>query len=202
MCGGFSIISKKNTLIERFHADFNFDYTPVSNARPGQNLPVILAPQRVISLARFGYLPHWLNSSSVTGRLPKPVINARAETISNKPFFKDSFLHRRCLILADSFFEWEKEAGGKRQYRILLKTEEPFAFAGVWDELPDNMLGFAIITVPANSDVLPIHDRMPVILSPDEEEKWLNPNLNQVNAHELLHPSPPGLLQSHPVIKN
>ncbi len=276
MCGGFSIISKEKKLFQRFHAEpDNFSLQPRYNARPGQDLPVILGsdPHKII-LAHWGYLPHWAvlpkpqphpdkgtisdigTTSGARPRLsplPRPQINARAETIAAKPFYKESFLRRRCLIPADSFFEWgpalsgpvkatlpasktssasAKPGSSKQPYRILLKTGEPFAFAGIWDEIRDHegtfRPAFAIITVEANKDVAPIHDRMPAILLPEEEAVWLAeipriPPIPRIHGGEigrslmigrspgikpstyslaaLLHPYPNGLLTSYPVSK-
>lgn len=248
MCGGFSIISKEKKLFQRFHAEpDNFSLSPRYNARPGQDLPVILGsnPHKIIE-AHWGYLPHWAAIHNTecqrkdtrclpgAATLPRPQINARAETIASKPFYKDSFLHRRCLILADSFFEWAPAAAStpakaaastpakaasrsaKTPYRILLKTGEPFAFAGIWDEIPDRegtiRPAFAIITIAANKDVSPIHDRMPAILLPEEEAAWLAPTpgiastpgisektLGTPSLANLLHPYPNGLLTAYPV---
>lgn len=260
MCGGFSIISKEKKLFQRFHAEpDNFSLSPRYNARPGQDLPVILGsdPHKIIQ-AHWGYLPHWAANISTTSDIgtisgihslphtprtfPRPQINARAETIAAKPFYKDSFLHRRCLILADSFFEWAPAAAASKKpataalpgtaakspassgikshpakapWRILLKTGEPFAFAGIWDEIPDHegtiRPAFAIITVAANKDVSPIHDRMPAILLPEEEAVWLaapqtpgvarSPGISPSPAAllNLLRPYPNGLLTAYPV---
>ncbi len=202
MCGGFSLINKADTLKKRFNAELpDTPLAPNYNARPGQHLPVILgsAPGK-IQTAFWGYRPHYANPSS-----SKAVINARAETLADKPYFKDSFLHRRCLILADGFYEWRKTAKGKQPYRITLSSGELFAMAGLWDENADNhgeiMPVFAIITVEANKEMAEIHERMPAIFLPDEEDKWLSSATNIQLAHKLLKPYQDGFLNIYPVSK-
>ena len=104
------------------------------------------------------------------------MINAKAETIAEKPAYKGCLKHKRCLILADSFYEWKKTKDGKRPYRIFLKNEEPFAFAGIWDlweKGESALVSCSIITTGANALVKNIHDRMPVILPPEDEARWL-----------------------------
>ena len=133
MCGGFSITANAKVIKARFNAEFEDEgFLPNYNARPGQNLPVILNDDPgIITNIFWGYVPHWMKDPSA-----KKIINARAETVATKGFYKDSFLNRRCLVIADGFYEWKapsKGASGKQPYRIILKNEEPFAFAGVWD---------------------------------------------------------------------
>ena len=202
MCGGYSLISGKNTIKKRFNADLpDMLLSPNYNARPGQHLPVILGGKpHKISLAFWGYKPHWAGSKSA-----KAVINTRAETLAQKRYFSDSFKVRRCLILADSFYEWMKTPKGKQPYRILLKNDEPFAFAGIWDEGADShgeiMPVFTIITVAANIDMAPIHDRMPAILPAEDENVWLSAETSLEQAIEMLEPYPDGLLKTYPVSK-
>jgi putative SOS response-associated peptidase YedK len=207
MCGGFSITSKEKKLTERFKADIpeNLHITNL-NARPGQFLPVIKSPgtnkKPQIELMKWGYMPHW----AVKANSPisaKKVINARSESIFIKPYFRESILDRRLMILADGFFEWKQFEKGKQQYRIMLKSEEPFAFAGIWDLAPDQngemIPHFAIITVEANDDVREIHGRMPVILLPEDEQTWLKNDLLKSAISNLLKPYPNGLLKSQPL---
>lgn len=202
MCGGYSIISDKNTLKKRFSAD-SADYHsgPNYNARPGQRLPVVMDSfSGKIVEAFWGFRPHWANAAS-----SKAVINARSETLAAKSYFKDSFLHRRCLVIADSFYEWKKTPAGKQPFLVSLKTDEPFAMAGIWDENIDNhgeiMPVFAIITVEANEDMKPIHERMPVILLPEHEKEWLTHETSPEHALKLLQSCPKGLIKTHPVSK-
>ena len=202
MCGGYSLIAGKNTIRKRFRAEpVDFPESPDYNARPGEHLPVILNSKRdEIRPAFWGYRPHWAKPGS-----SKAVINARAETLALKPYFKDSFRRRRCLVIADSFYEWKKTRSGKQPYLIGLKTDEPFAMAGLWDENADNhgeiMPVFAIITVDANKEMAPIHERMPAILLPELEEEWLSPKTSPQHALKLLQPYPDHKIKTFPVSK-
>jgi len=171
---------------------------PRYNAAPGQNLPVIrnTSPDK-IHLMRWGLIPAWAKSSNHEYHL----INARAETISEKNVFRSAFRGRRCLVLADGFYEWSKSQGRKTPYRITLRTETPFAFAGIWsiwtDQTETNVHSFSIITTEANSLVAEIHQRMPVILFPEDEKNWLT--LPPEDGLKLLTPYPTELMQAYPV---
>ncbi len=144
-------------------------------------------------------MPAWADGRSDV----KPLINARAETVATKPFFRDAFKRKRCLVLADGFYEWKRTGKGKIPYRIALKTEEPFAFAGIWSPIHDAQDGvqptFAILTTEANALVSQIHTRMPVILREQDEAAWLNPSLALDAAQALLVPLPAELLMAYEV---
>jgi len=131
------------------------------------------------------------------------MINARAETLGSKAAFRDSIKERRCLVLADSFYEWEKTASGKIPHRILMKDEEPFAFAGLWDRWKDaegrDLFTFTIITVDANALVNKIHDRMPAILQREQENAWLDEEVNGAEAAKLLNPFPEDQMKTYTV---
>jgi putative SOS response-associated peptidase YedK len=133
----------------------------------------------------------------------KPLINARAETVATKPFFRDAFKKKRCLILADGFYEWKRAGKGKVLYRIALQAEEPFAFVGIWSTGHDAhgvvQPTFAILTTEANALVVQIHTRMPVILREQDEAEWLNPRLSLDAAQALLVPLPAELLMAYEV---
>ncbi len=122
---------------------------------------------------------------------------------ATKPFFRDAFKRKRCLVLADGFYEWKRAGKGKVPYRIALKTEEPFAFAGVWSTVHDAQgevhLTFAILTTEANALVAQIHTRMPVILREQDEAAWLDPRLALDAAQALLLPLPAELLMAYEV---
>ena len=128
-----------------------------------------------------------------------PLIHARAETVALKPFFRQAFRTKRCLVLADGFYEWQRTGKGKVPYRITLKTDEPFAFAGIWSLVHDAQRRpwstFAIITTAANRPVAPIHHRMPVILHPQDEATWLNQETSPARAQACLKPFPAHLLR-------
>ena len=200
MCGRYTIVTDAAALEARFHA-----YVPPSllvpsyNAAPAQGLPTILnANPYVITVSAWGFRPEWADWRDVT-----PVINARAETVATKPFFRQAFRTKRCLVLADGFYEWQRTGKGKRPYRITLKTGEPFAFAGIWSLGHDGQhrpwSTFAIITTEANPLVAQLHNRMPVILHPEDEARWLDPEASPARAQACLKPFPAHLLRISPV---
>ena len=188
-------------LVGRFHVELpSVPIKPTYNAAPGQELLTIVnAEPDAITLSTWGFVPAW--AAGRTGI--KPVINARAETVASKPFFKQAFQTKRCLVIADGFYEWKKAKEGKTPFRITLKTEEPFAFAGIWSTV-QNSAGedertFAILTTNANDLVAQIHNRMPVILPEDAEQDWLNEQLALEEAQALLAPYPAALMTAYEV---
>ena len=158
-----------------------------TSSAPTQDAPVVVQHKdvRVLKMMRWGLIPSWAKEESVGNRM----INARAETIAEKPSFRNSFKRRRCLVLADGFYEWRKLTGGGKKIpmRIVLRSKEPFAFAGLWDiwvnPEGEEIESFTIITTEANQLLQDIHNRMPVILREEQEETWLSP---EVDAQELL----------------
>ena len=121
------------------------------------------------------------------------LINARAETVNSRPTFRDAFRKRRCLVLADGFYEWKTSREGKLPFLIRLKSQEPFAFAGIW-EMVEGKPAYVILTTSANTVTRPIHDRMPVILEKQEEAPWLDGDLPLAEILELLDPYPEGAM--------
>jgi len=202
MCGRYTLTVDPETLKKRFHIEhFNMEYKPRYNIAPGQNIPVIgeRDNQRSVFPMRWGLIPRWAKDSSLSYKM----INARAETIKAKPAFKNSFKSRRCLIPADSFYEWKNENGGKQPYRITLKDKDEFAFAGVWDlwisPNNENVYSCSIITTKANSFMEDLHQRMPVIITGDEQQrKWLATQADELE--ELLLPYE-GDMSCYPVDK-
>ena len=192
MCGRYTMFTRAEALEERFRAQIaSEDTAPTYNAAASQAQLAILSdnPQTIVRAA-WGFVPEWADKKPEV----KPVINARAESIATKPFFRAAFKKQRCLVLADGFYEWRRTKDGKRPYRITLKTEEPFAFAGLWSTVHDRAgnahTTFAIITTEANALVAQIHNRMPVILQEQVEEDWLNPQLPLEDAQAMLVPFP------------
>ena len=163
---------------------------PRYNAAPSQGLPVITNRQpKTLQFFSWGLQPFWAKDAKTVKR----AINARAETLPEKPMFRNLLKSKRCLVPADGFFEWQKNGKDKVPHRITLKSEELFTFAGLWDEWTNKETGevlytFSIITTEANELVSPIHDRMPVILSPEAEELWLDENEPQEGLLSLLVP--------------
>ena len=177
MCGRYTFITPAPAIEQRFDARFTAAAPTTYNAAPSQRLPVITnAAPHQIQLLSWGLVPSWSRDPAAG---PKP-INARAETLAEKPTFRQLLDRRRCLVLTDSFYEWQATPAGKVPHRILLRDERPFAFAGLWDEWLDRATGelhptFTIITTEPNALMASIHNRMPVIL-PDRaaEQAWLN----------------------------
>ncbi len=197
MCGRYTVVSPASALEEHFTAVFREPLAPSYNAAPSQRLPVITdAAPDLIQLLQWGLIPAWSRDPK-SG--PKP-INARAETLTEKPSFRQLMQRRRCLVPADSFYEWQATPTGKVPHRILRPDEAPFAFAGLWDEWTDRATGeirptFTIITTAANALMAPLHERMPVILpTRDAERAWLN-----VGDLALLRPLPDAWLRAYPV---
>jgi putative SOS response-associated peptidase YedK len=189
MCGRFSLSqAEKQMLQDRFGLDeISIDLVPRYNIAPTQDMTVIRNDSPTeLSTAKFGLIPHWAKDANIGYKM----INARAETIAEKPAYKKPFETQRCLIIADSFYEWKKANGAKIPYRILLKDESVFAFAGVWDSW-NGTITAAIVTTQANDFMSKIHDRMPVILHQDREKEWLN--ATPAKALKILGQSEPEL---------
>ncbi len=197
MCGRYSLTQGVEVLQLRFaFMEEDFDLKPRYNIAPSQNAPVVMVEDegRRLRMMRWGLVPSWAKEASIGNKM----INARSETLAEKPSFKKSLKQRRCLVLADGFYEWQapKEGKGRKTpMRILLKSREPFAFAGLWDLWKDpdgdELLSFTIITTQANDLIKGIHERMPVILAPEEEEIWLNAGSDQTDRLlSLLDPYP------------
>jgi len=177
MCGRYTLTVNIDYLAEHFELrDTEFEYYPRYNIAPGQNVPVIGLNRGVKSLAfmRWGLIPKWAKEASTGYKM----INARAETVDKKPAFRASFYNNRCLIPADSFFEWQKFKDKKQPVRFVLPNKPLFTFAGLWSlwHAPEGekVLTCSIITTTANEFIKDIHGRMPVILADkDAQDKWL-----------------------------
>ncbi len=147
---------------------------------------------RHLVLLRWGLIPSWAKDPAIGTRM----INARAETLAEKPAFRTAFKQRRCLVLADGFYEWQKRgAGPKQPYRIARRDGAPFAFAGLWERWRDPADGrfvesCTIVTTDANALLRPIHHRMPVILAPEAHGPWLDPESEAARLHALLAAEP------------
>ena len=184
MCGRYSLISDLQDLARQFEFDgTGFEHSPRYNVAPTQ--PVLTVTNREGRLAeymRWGLIPSWAKDASIGARL----INARGETAAQKPSFRNALQRRRCLVLADGFYEWQKVGKGKRPMRIVLKSGEPFAFAGLWESWrnPDGetVRSCTIVTTEANDLLRPIHERMPVILPRELEEFWLDGDVTDSEA--------------------
>lgn len=203
MCGRYTTITPRPVLEKRFDATFAHDAAPPNyNAAPSQQLPVVLnTDPGQLQRLQWGLLPGWVRDPKTA---PKP-INARAETLAEKPSFRQLLQRRRCLVPADSFYEWQATPRGKVPHRILLRSEEPFAFAGLWDEWLDRQTGevrptFTIVTTEPNALMAPLHNRMPVILHDRAAElAWLDDAVPLVEHQALLQPFPAELMRAYPI---
>jgi len=173
------------------------------NIAPSQPIAVVANNgQNSLEFYRWGLIPSWAKDAAIGNRM----INARAETLADKPSFRTAFKRRRCLVLADGFYEWRKEPGGKTKtpMYVRLKSGEPFAFAGLWEawRAPDDqaLLSCAIITTTPNALMEKIHDRMPVILKPDTYTQWLDPAEQEPDKmSRLLKPYPASHMTAYAV---
>ena len=197
MCGRFTLRSPEGRKIDQINwADFQ-DLVPRYNIAPTQDVLTVVEreAQREATFLQWGLIPWWSKEA-------KGFINARVETIEQKATFKDSFRERRCLIIADGFYEWERMGKISQPYYFRMKDEAPFAFAGIWDRWKDNdrtITSCAIITTTANELLATFHTRMPVILQTGSYNLWLNEESRAPDLKELLVPFPADLMTSHPV---
>ena len=193
MCGRYSLIADIGELAGRFEFDGDWlTFESAYNIAPTQEvLTVVGGESRRGGFMRWGLIPQWAKNASIGSRM----INARAETVAEKPAYRDALRRRRCLVLADGFYEWQRTGGAKRTMRIVIQSGEPFAFAGLWSMWRDpdgnRISSCAIITAAANELLNPIHDRMPVILSRELEELWLDRSIDDPGAlSSVLNPYP------------
>jgi putative SOS response-associated peptidase YedK len=186
MCGRFTVRTAPKVKINHLrNADLPFEAR--FNIAPTQEVTVIADLGNGLELTRlvWGLIPSWSTDA-------KGFINARAETLELKPSFSESFQKRRCLILADGFFEWKRSGRAKQPYYIQLIDGASFSFAGIWDRwgTRNPVTSCAIITTTANEILKPLHERMPVILKPEQYETWLDPRTPPAELRRLLSPLP------------
>lgn len=203
MCGRYVIAGYKDgtEFSERFQLrHIPQTLFPTFNAAPSQELPVVLSEEegeRQLRLMRWGLIPRWRKPGQSSSIAP---INARAETLLEKPMFRPLVKRHRCLVPATGFYEWQRVGDRKQPYHIHLDDDALFGFAGLWDEASDGTSSFAIVTTAANELMAPLHDRMPVILRPEDEADWLSPDLDDAHhAQSLLHPYRAEAMTAEPV---
>lgn len=177
MCGRYTLVTDIEKLMKRFFINgIPIDLKPRYNIAPGQMIPAIIQDRgsRRMGQLRWGLIPNWAKDE----KLGVKMINAKAETIEVKPAFRQLFARKRCIIPADGFYEWKRTEQGKQPMRMTLKNEALFAFAGLYDTWirPDGekVHSCTIITTEPNRLLADIHDRMPVILKPEDEGIWLD----------------------------
>jgi putative SOS response-associated peptidase YedK len=207
MCGRFSLNQTGEALAKAFQLSTVPPIEPRFNIAPTQPVAAILAtletPEPQFHFLRWGLIPSWAKDPTIGNRL----INARAETVSEKPSFRAAFKRRRCLIPADGFYEWQSQAHRKTKqpYYIFLKEHQPFAFAGLWEHWTDPESGgevqtCTILTTAPNGLMEPIHTRMPVILAPDHYDPWLDPgSYNPGKLQKMLTPYRSEAMDCYPV---
>lgn len=208
MCGRFTMRATRKALADAFAIEqLPDELRPRYNVAPTQSVPVVrLDPAtgaRSLVMLRWGLVPSWATDLSIGNGL----INARAETVAEKPAFRTAFKRRRCLVVADGFYEWQAVPGAKAKvpHLFTLKDGSPFGFAGIWERWekgPEPVETVALITTEANGVVAPVHDRMPVILMPEHYSRWLDPDEQRPAAlAPLLAPMPDAWMDAHPVGK-
>ncbi len=209
MCGRYSLFAPRETLERRFDVTVSSGFEPRYNAAPGQELPVITdTEQNSFQYLKWGLIPRWADDAT------ESYINARSETVKEKPAFAKPYESRRCLVPADGFYEWIDTDSGAQPYRISFEDDRPFAMAGLWerwtsettqtglDEFTSGVNGqvsaeqvetFTVLTTTPNEVVERLHHRMAVILSPEQENAWLN------GANVSFEPIDAQGFQSYPV---
>jgi len=206
MCGRFTLSAPPEVISMCFDIETDsFNYLPAFNIAPTQNVLTVRNREnsKHVQTMRWGLIPFWAKEA----RIGNKMINARSETVIENKVFRTPFQKRRCLILADSFYEWVRVSKSKQPIRILLDSEKPFAFAGIWeswkdpnDPNADAVESCSIITTHANTLIQPIHDRMPVILPRELESDWLDlDNTDTGFLREIMIPFDPGLMKCYPV---
>jgi putative SOS response-associated peptidase YedK len=202
MCGRFAQRTNPKALAKAFNVA---EVPPVEaryNIAPTQEiLGVLESPDgREVKFFKWGLIPSWAKDASMGAKL----INARSETVMEKPSFREAFKRRRCLIPADGFYEWQRTNSKKQPFFFQMKDERPFGFAGLWDRWLDEhgkpIESCTILTTEANELLKPVHDRMPVILHPHDYDLWLDEDLRKVDLrHELLRPFEAAEMMAYPV---
>jgi putative SOS response-associated peptidase YedK len=205
MCGRYRLSRRKQLVQEYFGTDAGeCEWNPRYNIAPTQPVPVIrqhpTVPTRKLSLLRWGLIPSWATDPSVAARM----INGRSETANVKPAFRDALTSRRCLIPADGFYEWSRTGKAKQPYCFEVDEGALFAFAGIWDRWSgpsgNAVETCSILTTTPNAVTSAVHDRMPVILDPDNYDLWLDPGMRDVGAASgLLKPYNARLMRCYPV---
>lgn len=209
MCGRFTLAQSGEAIARTFHLTSPPTVEPRYNIAPTQPVPVIVADPEDGQAHQFTYrywglIPSWSKDPTMGARM----INARSETVTEKPSFRTAFQRRRCLVVADGFYEWQGTGKAKQPYFFYLgaaaETRPPFGFAGLWEhwESPEGdwIDSCTILTTTANDVLSPVHDRMPVILAEPAYDLWLDPAVQQsAELRSLLQPYPPETMSSYPV---
>lgn len=199
MCGRYSLGQSAAALASAFELEQDPDWTPRYNIAPTQSVAAIVASSgRQFKRLRWGLIPSWAKDIEIGSKL----INARAETVAEKPSFRSAFKQRRCLVLADGFYEWQRQDGKKQPFYFQQSHGEPFAFAGLWERWQDTeqtIESCTIITTQANELLEPVHNRMPVMLDAADYDRWIDPATPSETLQALLHPFTAEAMIGYPV---
>src|SRR5512135_2638947 len=204
MCGRFVLKAPFNDLVRLYGLTNNVNLEPRYNIPPTEDVAVVRSREgsRTLDMLRWGLVPWWAKDLKVSFSN----INAKSETVAEKPAFRDAFKERRCIIPADGFYEWKKLDGKTKQpYAIVMKDRSLFGFAGLWERWKDKASGevvrsCTIITTTPNEVCAPIHDRMPVIVAPEDYGKWLGEDeADPVRLLQMLKPFPAEAMVAFPV---
>ncbi|WP_422124142.1 SOS response-associated peptidase [Planococcus sp. X10-3] len=206
MCGRFALYADYKVILERFDIEQDSfgeeEYVQSYNIAPSQQVAAVVSDGHKNRLGKlqWGLIPPWAKEAKIGYKM----INARAETAAEKPSFRNAFKKKRCLIVADAFYEWRKDEKGKTPMLIGMKSGEPFAFAGLWESWTspegETVNSCSILTTKPNKLMASIHDRMPVILSKEAEKIWLDPNVQDIELlKSLLEPFDDGELEAYQV---
>jgi putative SOS response-associated peptidase YedK len=221
MCGRFTLRAPASVVAELFALLEVPPFTPRFNIAPSQPVPVVRLkpeqpqPQRELVWLRWGLIPSWAKDQTAVGgygirTYPPPrgnrMINARSETVAEKPAYRAALKRRRCLVAADGFYEWQRTGQGKQPYFIRMRDDRPFAFAGLWEawEGPDHsqVESCTLLTTEPNELLRPIHNRMPVILPAEDYQPWLDREVqDSKQLAPLLRPYPSEAMRADPVGK-
>jgi putative SOS response-associated peptidase YedK len=201
MCGRYTLRTPVDSVAEAFEIEeYPSSITPNYNIAPTQEVAAVVEEdeKRKLEMLHWGLIPSWAKDPSIGNKM----INARAETVAEKPSFRRAFKVRRCLILADGFYEWKKTDGGKQPYHVKMEDGSLFAFAGLWEtwQNGEEIRSCTIITTDANDLMSEIHHRMPVILHPEDYAMWLDHDFEEKEVlTTLLKPYPADVMEAYPV---
>ena len=203
MCGRFTLRHSGEAIASAFQLPEVPQLQPRYNIAPTQLVSTVLGSLdsvHQLDQLHWGLIPSWAKDTKMGARL----INARAETVGEKPAFRAAFRHRRCLVVADGFYEWQRQENKKQPFYFRLQNDQPFAFAGLWErwKSPEGaeIQSCTILTTEANDLLRSIHNRMPVILDPKDYDLWLDPAVqNTESLQQLLRPYQPEAMTSYAV---
>ena len=204
MCGRFTQRKPKEVIAKQFGVEVDDELAPRFNIAPTQRVAAVRASQdgegREFALLKWGLIPSWAKDASIGAKL----INARSETVTEKPSFREAFKRRRAIILADGIYEWQRTGGAKRPYFFQMRDGSLFGFAGLWDrwrnEEGEVVETCSILTTEANDLFRPVHERMPVVLHPESYDEWLSDDPRSMESlKELLRPYPSSEMIAYPV---